>query len=236
EQRLGDIGVTQWHIVSKLPIVPDLCSNVATWVIGEIHGSLRRLKISKLYGLLLHQPSQLLTPQGDSIYRALLSLKEEGKIDKLGVSVYDPEELQLLLHYFKFDLVQAPFNIFDRRFSTSGWLRRLHQAGIEIHTRSAFLQGLLLMELKKRPAKFSKWQSLWEQWHTWLEQQALTPIEACIGFVQSQTEIDKVIVGVESDRQMRQILGAAKINREITYPSFETEDLQLLNPSNWVKA
>ncbi len=83
---------------------------------------------------------------------------------------------------------------------------------------------------------FNKWQSLWDQWHTWLERHALTPLQACIGFVHSQAEIDKVIVGVESPKQFQQILDAVKINRDISYPSFETGDLQLLNPSNWATA
>lgn len=236
EQRLGDIGVSQWHVVSKLPAVPEKCENVAAWVAEEIHGSLTRLNISKLYGLLLHQPSQLLTTQGEIVYRELLSLKAEGKINKIGISVYDPHELEVLSRDYTFDLIQVPFNIFDRRFAESGWLRRLHQAGIEIHTRSAFLQGLLLMEPTKRPPNFNKWQSLWEQWHTWLEQEALTPLQACIGFVQLQAEIDKIIIGVESAEQLQQILAATKLNKEIGYPAFATEDLQLLNPSKWVKA
>ncbi len=233
EQRLGEIGVNQWQVISKLPTLPETFTDVRAWVKKSVFDSLAKLKISKLYGLLLHRPEQLFTHEGEIIYRELLSLKSEGKIDKIGVSVYDPAQLDRLFSSFQFDVIQTPFNIFDRRFVTSGWFKRCKQAGIEIHVRSVFLQGLLLMDAVKRPAIFNKWQSLWNKWQLWLEQQELNPLQACIGFALSQSEIDKVIVGVDSSEQLQQILDMTKINKSIDYPAFEIEDLQLLNPSNW---
>ena len=38
-------------------------------------------------------------------------------------------------------------NIIDRRLELSGWLERLSDEGVEVHARSVFLQGLLLMPL-----------------------------------------------------------------------------------------
>jgi len=235
EQRLGEMGVEQWRVISKLPAFPEASTDVAAWVKKSVFDSLAKLKIAKLYGLLLHRPEQLFTREGVIIYRELLSLKAQGKIEKIGVSVYEPAEMNTLFSSFQFDLIQTPFNILDRRFVTSGCFKRCKQAGIEIHVRSIFLQGLLLMEAVKRPAIFNKWQSLWNKWHLWLHSQALTPLQACIGFALSQAEIDSVIVGVDSSEQLQQILDVAKMSQSIGYPSFEIEDLQLLNPSNWTR-
>ena len=233
EQRLGEIGVTQWRIISKLPVIPESCIDVTAWVQSAIADSLARLKLPKLYGLLLHRSEQLLASQGEILCRALLSLKEAGQVTKIGVSVYDPSELDAIYPHFPFDLIQAPFNILDRRLISSGWLTKLHQNGVEVHTRSAFLQGLLLMEATKRPAKFNRWQSLWEQWHSWLDNQGLSALQACLGFVLSQLEIDQVIVGVESVRQLQEILAVVKKNFLSVPSSLMTEDIKLLNPSNW---
>jgi aryl-alcohol dehydrogenase-like predicted oxidoreductase len=235
EQRLGEIGVDQWRVISKLPAFPEGFSDVRRWVKKSVSDSLAKLKVAKLYGLLLHRPEQLLTSDGEIIYRELLSLKARGKIDKIGVSVYEPAQLDTLFSAFQFDLIQVPFNILDRRFVTSGWFQRCYQLGIEIHVRSIFLQGLLLMQAVKRPAIFNKWQSLWDKWEHWLHSQALTPLQACIGFALSQSEIDRVIVGVDSSEQLQQILNVAKLNTSMNYQSFEIEDLRLLNPSNWSK-
>src|SRR5581483_2256099 len=106
---------------------------------------LLRLDVKTLYGLLLHRPQQLLGAEGPTLYQALQGLKKGGQVQKIGVSVYAPSELELLNLRYRFDLVQAPFNLVDRRLHTTGWLQRLKEDGVEIHTRSAFLQGLLLM-------------------------------------------------------------------------------------------
>ena len=151
-----------------------------------------------------HRPEQLLSTQGDALYRALATLKDQGKIEKVGISIYSPDELDAIWPHFQFDLVQAPFNIIDRRLAASGWLTRLHQVKTEVHIRSVFLQGLLLMQAANRPATFNRWQPLWDQWHHWLDNQVLT-LEACMGFVLSEPKIDRVVVGVDSPNSCRKL-------------------------------
>ena len=233
EQRLGEIGVSQWRVISKLPAIPELCTDIAAWVQKAVLDSLARLKVTTLYGLLLHRSDQLLMPQGETLYRALITLKEQGQVNKIGISVYDPSELEAIFPHFPFDLIQAPFNILDRRLLTSGWLTKLHQNRVEVHTRSAFLQGLLLMDAAKRPAKFNRWQSLWDEWHFWLNSEGLTPLQACLGFVMSQPEIDRVLVGMDNIKQLHEILDVVKIQSRPVPLSLITHDLNLLNPSNW---
>ncbi len=115
EQRLGEIGVREWRVVTKLPAVPESCRDVAAWVTTAVRESLARLGISKLHGLLLHRPEQLTQPQGEALYGALLAVKCAGMTDGIGVSIYQPEELDALWPRFALDLVQAPFNVLDRR-------------------------------------------------------------------------------------------------------------------------
>lgn len=40
ESMLGEIGVPNWRVVSKLPAVPEDCNNVLDWVAEQIGGSL----------------------------------------------------------------------------------------------------------------------------------------------------------------------------------------------------
>lgn len=234
EQRLGEIGVKSWQVVSKLSAVPENCEDVENWVRDSVLGSLERLRINKLHGLLMHQTQQLLGPQGNAIYRALSALKDQGRIEKIGVSIYTPEELDALWPRFQLDIVQAPFNILDRRLATSGWLARLHNASIEVHVRSVFLQGLLLMKAEDRPEYFSQWSSLWDQWHHWLDDIGLTPLQACLGFVLQSQEIGRVVIGVDSLKHLTEIISAAKMEAVSVLASLSTEDIKLLNPGNWV--
>lgn len=233
EQRLGEIGIGQWQVISKLPAIPDTCSDVDGWVRESVLGSLNRLGVPRLRGLLLHRPPQLLGSQGDALYCALVRLKEEGKVGKIGVSIYGPDELDALWPRYQLDLVQAPCNILDRRLITSGWLARMRQAGTEVHVRSIFLQGLLLMDRQRRPKYFSRWQNLWDQWDHWLDAQQLSPLQACMGFALSNSAIDRIVVGVDSLRHLNEVLAQLEAPAARAPDILASEDLDLINPSHW---
>jgi aryl-alcohol dehydrogenase-like predicted oxidoreductase len=233
EQRLGDIGIEDWRVVSKLPAVPVQSGDISQWVTSSVTDSLQRLKVTRLYGLLLHQPQQLLGRGGDELYRALQQLKDDGLVQKIGVSIYDPAELDLLASRYQLDIVQAPFNIMDRRLIDSGWLARLTRQNTELHVRSVFLQGLLLLKTNARPAKFNRWQTLWKRWDTWLSEHNLRPLEVCLAYVLSFPEIGRVIVGVDSSKQLIEILCASTAVSSEWPHDLWTDDIDLLNPSLW---
>ena len=233
EQRLGEIGVAGWHIVSKLPRIPDSCADVSRWVHESLDGSLSRLGVPRLYGLLLHRSEELLGPNGPALHRAMLAAKEGGRVQKIGVSVYGPDELAALQSKFPLDLVQSPFNIVDRRLAESGWLHRLNESGTEVHVRSIFLQGLLLMPAAARPAKFRQWQPLWDSWHRWLQETRLTPVQACLGFALSPPEVARIVVGVDSLPQLQEILRAVDAPCTAAPRALMSDDLNLINPSRW---
>jgi aryl-alcohol dehydrogenase-like predicted oxidoreductase len=233
EMRLGRLGITHWQVVSKLPALPPDCRDVGAWVRSAVDGSLARLAIPRLHGLLLHEPQELLAGHGDALWAALLELRERGKVAKIGISVYGPEDLQPLWGRFAPDIVQAPFNVIDRRIAASGWLRRLHEAGTEVHARSVFLQGLLLMAPARRPPGFARWQGLWDQWQGWLAQQRLTPLQACLRFALSRAEVDRVVVGVDSLAQLREVISAAAGEPLVPPENLASNDPDLINPSRW---
>jgi aryl-alcohol dehydrogenase-like predicted oxidoreductase len=233
EQRLGECGIAGWRVVTKLPPVPDDHDDVGDWVRHVLLGSLQRLRIARLYGLLLHEPRQLLGPRGREIHEALAKLKEEGLVEKIGVSVYAPADLDALWPRFHFDLVQAPFNVVDRRLQTSGWLQRLDEAGAEIHARSIFLQGLLLTDAAGLPAAFSAWRPLWESWQRWLDGRATTALRACLGFAFAHPQVDLAVVGVDDPRQMQAILDNADAEAEIPPGDLTSDDIDLIDPSRW---
>ena len=68
EQRLGQLGVKNWVVISKLPPAPANCENISSWISSKIDFSLRCLKVNHLGGLLLHRPNQLLKKEGKLIY------------------------------------------------------------------------------------------------------------------------------------------------------------------------
>ena len=232
EQCLGEIGVDGYHIVTKLPEIPANYGNLKLWVDNAVQRSLKTLGVKSLSGLLLHRPSQLLDPDKQDLWDLLIQLKNDGVVKKIGFSIYAADELDELWGLFKPDLVQAPYNVFDRRLDESGWLKRLSIGEVEIHVRSIFLQGLLLMNEGNRPKKFDNWLPIWRKWENWLSQNGITPVQAAVSFSLSDERIARVVVGVDSLYQFEKIITAAS-NTGLFPESFKINDERLLNPSFW---
>ncbi len=233
EAVLGAINVDGWHVVSKLPplIQHDMCT--ADWAIGCVNNTLARLRQRSLHGILLHRPSQLFSVGGDAIYQALQQLKDDGIVSNIGISIYDPEELDSLVRNFDFDLVQAPLSIVDRRLISSGWMIRLADRGIQLHVRSTFLQGLLLMLQKDRPRMFDQWSNLWRDWHDWLAESSMSAVEACVRYSLSHGGVERVVVGVQSYRQLAEIISAASLGGIEAPAHLSANSENLLNPARW---
>ena len=233
EACLGELGIKEFKIITKLPSIPDNTADVNRWIYDQILASLERLGVQSIYGLLLHRSQQLLEPNGKVIVQALEQLKSEGVVKKIGASIYSPSELNQVTQVCSIDLIQAPFSIIDRRLLTSGWLQKLHEADVEVHARSAFLQGLLLMPRTAIPEKFHKWSYIWDIWHRWLDCNNAPAVKACIGFVQRFPQIDRVVVGVDNVRQLTEILGAERSQLDASLPDISSTDEMLINPSCW---
>lgn len=233
EASLGENDLSFFSVVSKLPAAPSTHDNISQWVREEVQGSLHRLNIKKLYGLLLHHPGQLFEQGGDDLYAALVQQKELGLVEKIGVSVYSPEELEKILTHFHVDLIQIPFNVFDQRLLYSDLWARLKRLPVEIHVRSIFLQGLLLLAPEARPVKFQKWATQWKKWDHWLAENTLTPLAGCLQTVLGVEGLDKVVVGIDSLAQLREIVERSN-QPTLSWPSYlACSELELLNPSLW---
>lgn len=132
EEILGKIDLSGLEITSKIYLPPEKLLDVNDFINNKINFSLNLLGQKKIYGLLIHNPDVLLGKSGNEIYDQLMILKKQGKISKIGISIYSPNILEELLNKFNLDIVQSPLNIFDQRLITSGWTKILSQMKIEI--------------------------------------------------------------------------------------------------------
>lgn len=236
EKNLGDVGVKEFMVISKLPkyLSHSNKEGVKEWVDSNIIESLTRLEINSLHGILLHRAEDLLGENGDQIFNCLMELKNIGLIKKIGVSIYDFQFLDLILEKYKLDIVQTPFNLIDQRLTQTGWLSHLKEKKIEVHVRSIFLQGLLLMEENKRPAYFKKWTNLWITLEKIKKESGKSALELCLDFINQFSMVDKIIVGVQSCENLDQIISIVnKSSLSIVSDQISSNDIQLINPSLW---
>ena len=234
EDVLGQMHVDEWRVVTKVPPVPRDGADARKWVVTCASESLKRLRIPALHGLLLHRAADLLEPWADGVYAGLRDCQERGWTRKVGISIYGPDELAAIVPRYPLSLVQAPFNVVDRRMRDSGWLDRLKDAGAEIHARSLFLQGLLLMPAAARPRAFGRWDALWHTWEEWLRANGSSALNACLGFVLADARIDRAVVGVASRAQLHEILDGPDEPCAPAPAALASDDANLVNPSRWI--
>jgi aryl-alcohol dehydrogenase-like predicted oxidoreductase len=225
-----------WNIITKTPnFKGSLIDN------KQLDKSIESFKLSQkklgeknIYGLLIHNCNNLFLPGGEKLLHMLEGLKKKGVIKKIGVSLYSSEQIDFLLDNYSIDLVQLPVNILDQRLIKNGRLDKLKKYNVEIHARSAFLQGLLLMPLDDIPSWFDPIKSVLKVFHKEAKERNMSILELALGFVQSIHEIDKVVVGVNSLDQFKNIIDASSINVNIDELShLSVSDSRFLNPSNW---
>ena len=235
EQVLGDSNIQNFKIVTKTRHFGQakISDKDVTLLISDLNQSLKLLKKKSVYGVLVHNANDLFKPGADKIFRQLELLKEQGLTSKIGVSVYSYEQLEIILNKFDIDLVQLPFNILDRRLVDSGMFKMLKNKGVEIHARSIFLQGLLLMDMQNMASKFDRWKGLWKIWHEWLNDSQITALEATIRYAISMPEISKVLVGVNAKDQLEEIIIASNGGLPNVPKELFVNDADLLNPVNW---
>jgi aryl-alcohol dehydrogenase-like predicted oxidoreductase len=199
--------------------------------------SLERLRLPRVDALMLHHASELLRPGGEALAQLCMKLKSEGLAAKIGFSCYTPSELDAASAVLAPDIVQLPCNLLDRRFLQDGRCAALKAREVEIHARSIFLQGLLLMPTYTLPPQFHGHKDVFERIDRYAQANGLTRLELALGFAQSLDEIDVGVVGVTTALELRQIVDALnKMSaRALDYSGFDTAADDLVNPSTWTQ-
>ncbi len=226
EEVLGSIGISDFQIITKtIPL-----KNGVDEVIKHFQQSLTFLNKSSVNGLLIHNVNEIEHKNFNTLFKELTELKRQGLVNKIGFSTYTPEQVDFLLKNFDFDLIQVPFNIFDNRLIQGGQLQALNNKGVEVHARSVFLQGVLL-DFNNLSNYFSPWKKEFSIYQETVKDNGLSLLECALNFVLNIREIDKVLVGVNSERQLKEIVQAVK--RRSNLSAYPINDINLLNPSLW---
>lgn len=223
EEILGSCVTPEenFRIVSKYP-------KGETPVKEMFNASLKRLKVDSLYGYLLHHFE--VYKNNPKVWDEFIALKNLGKVKKIGFSLYTPEELEFILdNKSPFDLIQMPFNIFDKKFLP--YMKELHDKGVEIHVRSTFLQGLFFKDRNALPEKLKPMKKYLLQLDEFSKASGLSISEIALNYNLGNPYIDGVLIGVDNVAQLRNNLVSVKdciIDLEIN-----VKEKDLLNPVNW---
>lgn len=233
EKVLGKTGLLEpFSIISKIPALKDNNIDIEQY----ISISLQQLNIEKLAAVLFHHVDDIIaSPLAQNRFNALLQQKEQGIIAKIGISVYKPEQLEFCVKHYPIDIVQLPLNCIDQRFINTNWLNKLADKNIEIHSRSIFLQGLLLMEPEKLPDYFIPFKRYFQYFSDTATQLKVSPLSLALAIGHQHSNIEKIVVGCCNEKQLSEIISAYTVAKEINedLSSLACENENLIIPSNW---
>jgi len=216
-----------FNIVSKYPR--------ASMSINEAFNlSLKNLGVEKLYGYLVHHFDFYL--EKPSIYDNMKKLKDEGRIEKIGFSIYTEEQLQLLLENdVPFDIIQFPYNMLDRQFEP--YMQKMCEHGVEIHTRSAFLQGLFFKETDKLSDKLKPLKPYLDSLHDYCTKRNISIEQLSLGYVVANKYVVGNLIGVDNCNQLEsniKVIDSKLEEEDLAFiRSIEVKEKNILNPINW---
>ena len=188
--------------------------------------------------LLCHQPDALMNSNRSDVYDALSALRQEGIVDKIGLSIYEAHQIEGIESNWSLDVLQLPLNVFDQRCENSGGVHALRSKGTEIHARSIFLQGLLLQSTKDLNGYFkcgAKFNALTE-FEKFVETHNISKLFACLNYALHAGCVDKVIIGVHDKEELKSIMdviGHGKFQNPIDFKKFSENDVDLIDPRRW---
>lgn len=229
------------YISTKLEKLPEVVwkneGMIQKKIREEFQLSCKRLGVDNITIYLVHVAAEAFRNNG-IVLDILNEIKKEGKIDIVGVSLYEGNELQKCVEDERVDAVQIPFNVLDKRLLKSGLLERTKERGLTVFARSIFLQGLLLMELERIP------HFLYESIEIIKKLQMIATIykrnlkEICIKYVLESKGINFILVGVNSMEQVEEnirLFNSKPLEPEImkAIDNLLTPQRYILDPRKW---
>tara|TARA_B100000767_G_scaffold274240_1_gene306626 strand:+ start:1753 stop:2601 length:849 start_codon:yes stop_codon:yes gene_type:complete len=229
EKVIGDIK-NKKKVITKIKLPSKKPKDLKKWFNRKLLRSLQKLKAKSLYGLLIHDTSDILGKNNEFL-NIILDYQKKNLIMNVGISVYEPKEIKKILQFWIPDIVQFPLNIFDQRFLKNSLLKKLKKLNIKIYARSCFLQGMLLNDhLKLGNIKSQK---LFKKYKKWCSINKINQITACLHFIKKIKHVDYLIIGFDNVIHLNQIINS--FNKKLFFvPNiFNCNEKKFIDPRKW---
>jgi len=202
----------------------------------EFSKSCEKLNREGVHTYLLHGTEDLKKPGAEHLECWLLRLKEQGRAKRIGVSIYNSDDLSGVRHEV-LDVVQLPLSLYDQRCLLDGTISRLRKRGTAIYARSIYLQGLLLTSA----ATWPEWAAEDAKRHherllAFASENGYSLIELALGFIKQQKDLEGAVVGICSTEELQDLIAAwkkevpSKIGQWRTWPLYNDD---MIDPRKW---
>lgn len=230
------INLNKFNIITKIPRPKQNEDHYVKKISKMILVSKEKLRIKSFYAVLLHDCYNLNVKEILKVKDIFANLKKKNLTKKIGISIYNIQELNFVLKFFIPDLIQIPLSIFDKRFLKKNILKKLSKYRIEVHVRSIFLQGLLLENYDSLKKQFLPWTNLFLRWNNYCIKYQISKLQAATNFIFNNNKVRKVIVGFANIGEFDEFLSLS-MSKNKKIPLFKVKKQKniekLIKPYNW---
>lgn len=232
EKRISKYLNDNYRIITKFTLDS---INKKNSLIDCLNASINNLKTNKIDTFMVHSFNLNSSKQLDDIYKDLMHFKLSGAVNKIGVSVYNENEIDYILDNYQFDVIQLPLNIFDQKLELNGILKKIKLRNLEIHVRSVFLQGLCFMEPDYLVGKLKEAKPNLELFRKYSKELNTSLQELALSYLLNIKDIDAIIIGCTTKKELfenyRIITNFKPFN--INYKPLNFRNKNIVNPMNW---
>ncbi|WP_174615538.1 aldo/keto reductase [Virgibacillus ihumii] len=197
--------------------------------------TLNKFKVNHIKGIFVHNANDLLVKNSNRLFQLLMDWKNTGLIKKIGVSVYDENQINKLMGNYDIDVFQIPINIYDQRLIHSNILNKMKRRNIEIHARSIFLQGVLLSSSEALPGNLKSLEPVHQKLESFLYHHGLTKLEGALKFISQIKQLDSMVVGINNLNHITEFIEAFNnlCEKTINFHDFQVNNLNIIDPRKW---
>ena len=227
------IDMSQFKIILKVKLHKNEDKNKK--IIKNIESFLSEFKIKKIFAVLIHNSKDFNRENLHYIQSFFKYLKKSNYSYYKGISIYSIDEFFLLNKIkLEIEVIQLPFNYFDRGFLNKKITKIIKKKKIKVFLRSIFLQGILLEEFKNLNKFFLKWKNFFLNYYECLTKNEISRIQFNINYALN-TNPYGLILGITNKKQLSEIL-QTKRKKNIYFVRFKQYiPLDLIKPYKWPK-
>jgi aryl-alcohol dehydrogenase-like predicted oxidoreductase len=244
ESRIGEYlrANPEWQpkIVTKIIVKAIEPGELRRELVEKVDESLSKLNRQRIYGLLLHRFSDL-KQNGAAIIEVLKELVQSGKVERIGVSVYSPDELDLALRHDVFKIFQGPLNVFDQRLLRSGLLEIVQATAKEFYARSVYLQGLFFLDENGLRKSLPQAVFYVKRLEALAGESGYSVADLAFLFVRDCLGVHSLVMGVKGVKQLKKNIDLLdkdglpdRVRQKIT-EAFSLVPLEICDPRCWRK-
>lgn len=207
-------------------------------VLSSLSREMDMLKIDKFHCIMIHHARSVPHSLTDSFFEIL----KDRFTNLVGLSIETPDEYHMLKNRFSFNIVQLPLNIFNQKFIHDSFLEELKKNHVEIHARSAFLQGLALGNPALSPAYLESLVSKVRRFQQDCELHEISTAAACLLYILEKETVDHIVTGAQNPHQLEEIVSSLQESykfkqqeKRLPWKNYACDNFDLVHPSCWPK-